>query len=62
MVRSICLAVLLFAQTYPASAWDGTWTWGTYQERIAYGEQVIAESATIAREHCGQPYFGTICS
>jgi hypothetical protein len=53
------LALVLLAQA--AGPWDGSWHWGTYQERIAYGEQVIDQTAQIAREHCGQPYFGTIC-
>ena len=37
------LAMLLFAQT--ANAWAGTWKWGEYAERIAWGEQFIAQSA-----------------
>src|SRR5207244_3350634 len=55
------IALALLAQIAQANAWDGTWKWASYAERIAYGERFIAEAREIARESCGRPYFGTYC-
>jgi hypothetical protein len=60
-VKAFVVAVVLLAQAQTPNLWDGTWTWGTYEERIAFGEAFIAQSAAVAKEHCGEQYFGTIC-
>lgn len=59
MAGPLLAALLLFAQA--ANPWDGTWKWATYPERIAWGEQFIAQSRQIADENCGKQYFGTYC-
>jgi hypothetical protein len=59
-VTIVLALALLFAQTatlYPASAWDGTWTWHTYEERQAWTQQWMAEVQVISQEHCGQQYY-----
>lgn len=61
--RAVLVLVLaLFAQPYPPSAWDGTWTWGEGGERSAYEAAFLAQAAAIAKEHCGEQYFGSICN
>ena len=61
MVSAICFALILFAQTYPPDAWNGHYHWGTQAEELSYAQAAMADAAAIAKERCGQPYFGTIC-
>jgi hypothetical protein len=44
--------------------WDGqAWVSGTYvwDGEGQYHDRFLAEVTAIAREHCGEPYYGTWC-
>jgi len=52
-MRTTLVLLVLFAQLSPSGL--------SYEERLAYGAQFIAQVREIARQYCGQPYFGTVC-
>jgi hypothetical protein len=54
-VAPLLLALVLFAQT--TNPWDGTWQWGTYEERQAWSVDWHAQIQALTREHCGQLYY-----
>jgi hypothetical protein len=61
LLELVSALLILFAQTYPPDAWNGHYHWGTPDVELAYAQAAMADAAVIARERCGQPYFGTIC-
>lgn len=66
-MRCLVLVLALFAQV-ARSDWDGTWLphgegrpFATYEEYVAYKQVLYDQAREIAKEHCGEPYFGTWC-
>lgn len=54
--------LVVWATTAHAQVGPDIATGMAYDERIAWGAVQIAHVREIAREYCGQPYFGTVCS